>query len=318
MTGAAPPGFACMSSASPSRSLSPSRVEVPTLLLWGAIHAGWVALTLFHDQIPPPLLALCGGWIIAWHGAFQHEAIHGHPTRWRGLNGALASAPLSLWLPFPVYRRTHIAHHGTHALTEPGHDPETRYLPANALASPIRRWLSKAAAPLAGRLLLGPIVEIGGFLRDEAKLVIADREDRRGIWAVHAVLTAGVLTWVLAVCHMSLGRYLLTFVYPGAALSLIRSFAEHRADPDPARRIAIVENAPVLGLLFLNNNLHVAHHERPGLAWYDLPRFYAAERARMVASNGGLVYDGYAEVFRRYFLRPHDQLEHAQALEHAR
>lgn len=299
-------------------SPSLARIEAPTLLLWAVIHAGWAGLTLFHDRVPLPLLMLGGGWLVAWHGAFQHEAIHGHPTRWRGLNTVLASAPLSLWLPFPVYRRSHLAHHATHALTEPGHDPETRYLTAGALASPWRRALAKATAPLAGRLLLGPLVEIGVFLIEELRLVVEGREHRRAIWAVHILLVMVVLAWVLGVCGMSLGLYLTAFVYPGVALSLIRSFVEHRAASDPAHRIAIVENAPVLGLLFLNNNLHVAHHERPGLAWYRLPAFYAAERPRLITSNGGLVYDGYGEVFRRFLLRPHDRLDHAHAQEQPR
>jgi fatty acid desaturase len=305
-----------MSSAPPSSS--PPRVETPTLLLWIAIHGGWTALTFFHDKIPLALLALGGGWLVAWHGSYQHEAIHGHPTRSRRINAALASVPLSLWLPFPVYRRSHTAHHASHDLTSPEHDPEARYLSGAKLGSPARRALSKAASTLAGRLLIGPFAEVGGFLVDEAKLILSNREDRRAIWAIHAVLVATLMAWVVGVCGMNPAKYLLAFVYPGAALSLIRSFAEHRAHVDPAQRIAIVENAPVLGLLFLNNNLHVAHHERPAMAWYDLPAFHARQRARLVASNGGLVYDGYADVFRRYFLRPHDHIDHAVATERSR
>jgi fatty acid desaturase len=109
---------------------------------------------------------------------------------------------------------------------------------------------------------------------------------------------------------MSLLRYVLCFVYPGVALSLLRSFAEHRADPDPARRVAVVERAPLLGLLFLNNNLHAAHHAWPGAPWFRLSGLYAAHRERLL---GGLVYDGYADVVRRFLLRPHDQIEHRTA-----
>lgn len=292
-----------------------ARVETPTLLLWAVIHAGWAVLTLFHDRVPLPLLAASGGWLVAWHGAFQHEAIHGHPTRSARINAALASVPLSLWLPFPLYRRSHLAHHATEALTAPGHDPETRYLTPTAQACPVRRRLALATSTLSGRLLLGPFVEIGGFLWTEARRVLASDRGHRAIWTLHALLVAGVMLWLTLVCEMSLVRYLACFVYPGTALSLIRSFAEHRAHADPKQRIAIVENAPVLGLLFLNNNLHVAHHERPGLAWYRLPAHHAAQRARMAADNGGLVYDGYVEVFRRYWRSPHDALGHAQALD---
>jgi fatty acid desaturase len=122
-----------------------------------------------------------------------------------------------------------------------------------------------------------------------------------------------VLLWLRYVCAMSMTEYVLCFVYPGCALSLVRSFAEHRADPDPRRRVAVVENAPVLGLLFLNNNLHAAHHDRPDLPWHRLPQFYARERQRLVTANGGLVYAGYADVFRRYLWRAQDDGVRPQA-----
>src|SRR6266852_3269082 len=79
---------------------------------------------------------------------------------------------------------------------------------------------------------------------------------------------AAILYWLVAICDMSVGFYLAALVYPGTSLLLVRSFAEHRAAPDVRQRIAIVENAWILGPLFLFNNLHAAHHERPDLAWY--------------------------------------------------
>jgi fatty acid desaturase len=114
---------------------------------------------------------------------------------------------------------------------------------------------------------------------------------------------------------MSLADYLLFFVYPGVTLSLIRSYAEHRADPDPMKRTAAVERAPVLGLLFLFNNLHPAHHHQPGAPWYALPALYRREREHLLKATGGLVYDGYGDVFRRFLFRPHDALIHDEAVE---
>ena len=80
--------------------------------------------------------------------------------------------------------------------------------------------------------------------------------------------------------------------------------------PKSPKRTAIVENAPVLGLLFLNNNLHVAHHLRGCLPWYQIPTFYRLNRETLIRLNGGLVYDGYLDVIRRYALTPHDRLVH--------
>ena len=71
-----------------------------------------------------------------------------------------------------------------------------------------------------------------------------------------------------------------------------------------------VERAGPLALLYLNNNLHAAHHRAPGLAWYRLPAFHRRHRAVLVADNGGLVYRGYGMVLRRFLLRPHDRAIH--------
>ena len=84
----------------------------------------------------------------------------------------------------------------------------------------------------------------------------------------------------------------------------MRSFCEHQAAADLGERTVIVEAAPVWSLLFLNNNLHVAHHTRPALAWYRLPAYYRAERAALIARNRGYVIHGYGEIFRRYLVRP--------------
>jgi fatty acid desaturase len=280
-------------------------VEWPTVGLAAIIYGLWFGLTYFHDRLAWPLLALAGGWVIAWHGSLQHEIIHGHPTRSRFLNTLLGFAPLSLWLPFEVYRRSHLAHHATEHLTDPAHDPEARYLPASTPVA--RRAAAALQATLLGRLVLGPVIEIGGFGLDEAGRVIRGEPGRLSLWLGHGLAVTLVVAWLSLACHMPFWLYGLCFVYPGAALSLLRSFAEHRADPTPRHRVAVVERAPILGLLFLNNNLHAAHHDRPSAPWHRLPAFYARDRERLLSANGGLVYDGYGEVVRRFLLKPHDR-----------
>jgi len=283
-------------------------VEWPTLGLAAVIYGLWAAATFFHDRLPWPLLALVGGWSVAWHGSLQHEIIHGHPTRSRRLNTILGFAPLSLWLPFEAYRQSHLAHHATEHLTDPRHDPEARYLPASA--SFARRTAAALQASLLGRLVLGPFIEVAGFWWDEAGRVFRREAGRLRLWAWHGLAAALVVGWLVWVCDMPLWLYLACFVYPGAALSLLRSYAEHRADPTPRNRVAVVERAPILGLLFLYNNLHVAHHDRPGAPWHQLPALYARDRERLLNANGGLVYDGYGEIARRFLFRPHDRAVH--------
>ena len=283
-------------------------IEWPTLAIAAAVYGGWGLTTWYHDRIPPVLLAVAGGWLLAWHNSLQHEVIHGHPTPWRGLNFTLAAPPLSLWLPFEAYRRSHLAHHATEHLTDPSHDPESRYaLQGPGLARALVLAARRLQSTLVGRLVIGPIFDAAHFLAKEGRQILGGDGPRLQLWTGHLVAVALVWLWVQAICGISVAQYLLFFVYPGAALSLIRSFAEHRAHPDPGRRVAVVEGAPVLGLLFLNNNLHAAHHDRPGLAWYELPVFYRRERGRLLTANDGLVYAGYADVFRRYLFRPHDR-----------
>ena len=105
---------------------------------------------------------------------------------------------------------------------------------------------------------------------------------------------------------MDFWTYFLGFAYAGTALALVRSFAEHRAENTVARRTAIVENSWIFGPLFLFNNLHVAHHLRASLPWYRLPEWYRLNRAALIERNGGLVYETYFDVARRYLFRPHD------------
>jgi fatty acid desaturase len=286
-------------------------VDRETLGLAIAIHTGWLAATFEHRWIPWWLLPVVGGWLIAWHGSLQHETIHGHPTRSRSVNAVIGGAPLNLWLPYETYRDDHIAHHASEDLTEPTADPESRYLrQATGWRAGLAAFLARCNATLLGRLTLGPVLEVSAFLaREAAKLARADRRAWR-IWSGHVVQAGLVVAWLKGVCHMSLLLYAATFIYPGAALALLRSFAEHRAAEAPDHRIAIVENAPILGLLFLNNNLHAVHHRHPSAPWTRLPKLYRNDRSRFLHQNGGLVYDGYRDVFRRFLFASHDDVFH--------
>ncbi|MEK0085836.1 fatty acid desaturase [Benzoatithermus flavus] len=287
-------------------------VEWPTVALALSIYGAWAALTFFHAALPLWLLVPLGAWVVAWHGSLQHEIIHGHPTRWRRVNTALAFPPLSLWLPYERYRRTHLAHHRDERLTDPLDDPESFYWTPEAWQrlGPLGRAAVRLQGTLLGRLILGPAWCIGRFLLAEARLVIAGSGDARRLWLHHAIGVAGILAWLVLVCGIDPLLYVAAFVYPATSLLLIRSFAEHRAAAEPAKRTAIVERSGPLGLLFLFNNLHAAHHARPALPWYELPGWYRANRDRLVAANGGLVYRSYVDVLRRFLLRPHDAPVH--------
>ena len=84
-------------------------IEWPTVALAIFIHAGWLALTFLHAFLPIWLLVPMGAWLIAWHSSLQHELVHGHPAGSQRVNRAMGSVPLSLWLPYDVYRTSHLA-----------------------------------------------------------------------------------------------------------------------------------------------------------------------------------------------------------------
>lgn len=287
-------------------------IEWPTVALALTIYGGWLALTFWHEKVPIWLLMPLGAWLIAWHSSLQHEVIHGHPTRWPRINAAIGFPPLSLWLPFHRYRALHLAHHRDERLTDPTDDPESSYWTRQSLHR--QPWLVRRIiavnATFVGRVLIGPPWVVCRFLMLE--LTAIRNGDRRvaGVWTWHIVGMAAVLTWISTVCHLQLWQYGCLFIWPGVSLMLIRSFAEHRAHEDVGRRTALVERAPVFGLLFLFNNLHVVHHMRPRMPWYRIPGWYAAHRTALVSRNGGLVYRGYLDVARRFLLRPHDVTVH--------
>ena len=287
-------------------------VEWPTLALGAGIYGAWFALSFGWTALPLWLAAPLMAWILCWHSSFQHEVIHGHPTRDARLNWALGYPPLLLWLPFEDYRASHLIHHRDSRLTDPLDDPESRYCTPEqwASAGPLKRAALRYNATLVGRLTLGPVWMIAGYLIAQARMVIRGEGGARRMWAIHLIGVAAVCVWLVLVCGIPLWLYILCGVLPGSALMLIRSFAEHRAAVAVPHRTAVVEDFGPLAWLFLFNNLHAVHHRWPGLAWYRLPGRYRAHKSALIAQNGGLFYQGYGAVFRRFWNRPHDAPVH--------
>jgi fatty acid desaturase len=57
-------------------------------------------------------------------------------------------------------------------------------------------------------------------------------------------------------------------------------------------------------MLYLYNNLHVAHHLKPAMPWYEIPGFYRQNREQLLERNAHFVFPGYAYLARRFFWRP--------------
>ena len=123
--------------------------------------------------------------------------------------------------------------------------------------------------------------------------------------AVHAAGLGVVVYLVCSVAGMPLWQFALGTTYGGRVLNAIRPFPEHKYRAGVETRTAMVMAGPFMSLLMLNNNLHVAHHEEPGVAWYEVPNMSARVNAVERAREAGLLYEGgYAEVFRRFSFKP--------------
>jgi fatty acid desaturase len=285
-------------------------VEWKTVALFAAFFSAWVAVVGLHRSTPWPasLAALCllGGFYMS----LQHEALHGHPTRWRGVNTALAVAPLSLWLPYLSYRSSHLAHHHSD-LTDPEIDPESFYLrPADwATAGPVKRAYVLATRTMLGRLTLGAVHSIARYWWHELRTLSSNRHTAR-IWACHIAAAVVLGYWLFGVVGFPVWEYLIGFVLMGQSLTLLRSFVEHCAVRDGTRS-AVVKAGPLMSLLYLNNNLHHTHHAEPMTPWYALPALHCELGSDDLAATGaGLYRRGYLEVARRNFLRPFCQPDH--------
>ncbi len=287
-------------------------VEWPTIAVAAAIYIGFALTTWFHEALPWWAVVGLGAWLAAWQGSLQHEMVHGHPTRWRRVNHALAVPGFLLWLPFGLYRKTHMRHHVDSRLTDPLEDPESYYVTPRdwARMGTLRRGILRFHNTLAGRLLLGPPRAVVRLWSGElARLARGDRSHLRH-WTLHLPAAALILIWVLWVCGLPLWQYVLGFVYGGTALTLLRSFLEHQAVEKVGERTVVVEAGPVMSLLYLNNNLHIAHHDRPALPWYRLPEAYRTRRAALLHRNGGYLYRGYFQIVLRYLFRAKERPVH--------
>lgn len=292
-----------------------AHIEWPTIALAALIYAAFGLLTWFYDLLPWWLVLPLGAYVVAWHGSLQHEVLHGHPTPWRRWNEVLVFPNLWLWMPFRLYRGSHLAHHVYERLTDPLDDPESFYVAPETWAhmGPVVRSLLRAHNTLLGRLLLGPAYCVWRLYAGEVRRA-ARGDGRNGrVWLLHLGSCAVVVAWVVGVCRVPIVDYLVLFVYPGISLTLLRSYLEHQARADVGQRTALVEAGPVLSLVFLNNNLHALHHAEPGVPWYKLPARYRERRTELLAANGGYLFRGYAEVVARYLLWPKEAPIHPGA-----
>jgi fatty acid desaturase len=285
------------------------RIEWPTVGMIALAYGGWAAAGLWLWPVVPALALAIMAVLAALHSSLTHECLHGHPTRSRTLNEALVTLPLSLVYPYRRYRAMHLAHHHDERLTDPFDDPESYYkarfrlaaMPAGS-AGCCRSTTPCWAAWCWDRCW----AQAGSW--PEARGLWHGARGVRLAWALHALSLVPVLA-ALALFGIPIWLYVLAVVWPALGLISIRTFAEHRWHETPEGRTIIVERSP-LAWLFLNNNLHIVHHQHPQAPWYALPRLYRARKEHWQALNGGYVYRSYWDLFRAHALRAKEPVAH--------
>lgn len=289
-------------------------LEWPTLAVAVLIYAAWGALTWFYHDLPLWLTVPAAAYVVAWHGSLQHEAIHAHPTRRPWLNELLVLPNLWLWMPYRVYRDTHLAHHRDERLTDPLDDPESYYMTAEQWQdlSAFGRAVMRFRNTVVGRLLIGPAIAVATLWWHELGRLLRGNRRAWKAWGLNAIGSGLALAWAIGVCDIPLLSYVLVFAYPAISLTLLRSFAEHRAEEDPENRSVVVDAAWPLALLFLNNNLHWLHHHEPGVPWYNLPALYRARREAILEANGNYRFRGYSEILRKYLFTAKEPVIHPE------
>jgi fatty acid desaturase len=281
-------------------------IEWPTVALGGVILGLYLALTLNHRHVPTAILIVLLGVISGWWSSFQHELIHGHPFRSNRANELFGSFAMDLWIPFRVYKGLHLRHHQGASLTDPFDDPEsfyrdsTQWNRANRLVRGVW-WCNRT---FVGRMVIGPPTAFVGFFRNEFRRLLRNESSARREWAVHAPWFAIAAFWAFGIARVPVWQYVVGTVWVGTAVIQIRSFAEHVWRPDNDDRTAFVDGYFPFGLLFLFNNMHNAHHARPSVPWYQLPRLAKHLGSRADAATGAGYYRGYRDVIKRYAFTP--------------
>jgi len=281
--------------------------EWRTLAVVIAVYGLTVLTVLRYDVLTPwlavPFLAVLG----AWHLSMQHEVLHGHPFKNQFINDAIGGIPVTLWIPYLAFKKDHHEHHLSD-LTNPALDNESYYVSQEQWdkAGRIRRAAWTANRTILFRMFVWTIVSTITYVLSVLKRAVRGEKGDRLAVALHVVGLVFVV-YLVSLSSMPLWQFALGTTYGGRILNAIRPFPEHKYQSGVETRTAMIMAGRFMSLLMLNNNLHVAHHDEPGVPWYRydtlMQRVNAVQRAR----DAGVLYEGgYAEVFRRFSFTPVD------------
>ena len=292
---------------SPSSALLRERAEWRTLLVVAAVYGMTVLTVVRYEVLTPwlavPMLAILG----AWHLSMQHEVLHGHPFKNQFINDAIGGIPVTLWIPYLAFKKDHYEHHLSD-LTNPALDNESYYVSQEQWdkAGRIRRAAWTANRTILFRMFVWTIVSTITYVLTVLKRAVRNEKSDRLAVALHVVGVVFVV-YLVSLSSMPLWQFALGTTYGGRILNAIRPFPEHKYQSGVETRTAMIMAGRFMSLLMLNNNLHVAHHDEPGVPWYRYDKLMQRVNAVQRARDAGVLYEGgYAEIFRRFSFTPVD------------
>ena len=281
--------------------------EWRTLAVVIAVYGLTVLTVLRYDVLTPwlavPMLAVLG----AWHLSMQHEVLHGHPFKNQFINDAIGGIPVTLWIPYLAFKKDHHEHHLSD-LTNPALDNESYYVSQEQWdkAGRIRRAAWTANRTILFRMFVWTIVSTITYVLTVLKRAVRNEKSDRLAVMLHIIGVAFVV-YLVSLSSMPLWQFALGTTYGGRILNAIRPFPEHKYQSGVETRTAMIMAGRFMSLLMLNNNLHVAHHEEPGVPWYRYDKLMQRVNAVQRARDAGVLYEGgYAEIFRRFSFTPVD------------
>ncbi len=289
-------------------------LEWPTLALIVSSYAIWILLATNGDALHPALWVLISALNVTLFMSITHEVLHGHPTRNALLNRLMILVPIGWSLPYERFRDTHLKHHSTGELTDPFDDPESWYFTSSGWSS-LNSILKTGFVfnnTLFGRMLIGPMIGLGTFYVEEAKKMISVPNIRAyllSVWAVQLSLCFVMILFISVYSSIPAWQWVVS-IYLGHSILLVRTYLEHQAAPNMSERTVIIETPCPIAFLFLFNNYHFIHHERPGIPWYSLPGEFSSNRETYLSRNGYYVYRSYLEIFRKFFFRAKEPVAH--------
>lgn len=266
--------------------------EWRTSILYLISISSWVFLSYLYQfefgWLVIPFLI----YLTSLQTSIRHEIAHGHPTNSVKINNILGIPALNLLDPFLSFKKNHLLHHGV-TVGSPK-DPESDYIEQALFEQfhPLKRALISFNHTLIGRVVVGPLFWLFG--KRKVKTTYTDI-------AAHIAWCVVQLAFLEMIGFSAL-EYIMFVAYPSAGLSLIRSFIEHKIGEKDTN---VVESSWFFSFLFLNNNIHIIHHNDPKLPWYDINRVYKRDKTKLRAEIG-VTYAGYRDVFAKYAFKAKD------------